>query len=596
MLMPFQLKIRLLLATLLLLFCGCFSFSTIAAEKNALHVFTAASGLKGYKDEHDKVVIKPQFEGASSFYDNLARVNLNNKYGFINTSGEFVIKPQFDIANFFGKNGLAEVELNRKWGYINKSGQLVIEPQFYAASGFDKNGLAKVEIVNDKWGYINAAGKFVIKPQFNDAKDFADNGLAAVQFNGQYGYINASGQFVIKPQFDYADSFKEGLARVEFNNKEGYINERGEVVNVLPTPSVEAACTYFDNFTENGDGTVTDPRDGLIWQKCAIGQTWSGSGCTGEAQVMPWWDAMRTAKKNNALGQSDWRLPTKNEFTAVMAKKVCERGSGFYSHSHSQDRVVSGALAYPTDAYGQLGPFWSSSSDDNDIINGLNARFYYYWDRDLNNTVHYHYGIENSLRSDSYAVRLVRAGQPVGASEFKTEQAKVLPYEFQYHSFHALKTLLSFYPLLAVIYFAVFIFIFIRKAQLGPRLIWDVFYRVVLGLFSLFLISNFYALGVSVFSAGRLLEIWDTPYTSWLEVYSSSSWHELYVSLIAGFFVIAIIFLIPIAGYFGRLTRLLIKKVKPDFGEKAKIKAKNKAMKAKIDSENKAKSDRLERG
>jgi hypothetical protein len=60
---------------------------------------------------------------------------------------------------------------------------------------------------------------------------------------------------------------------------------------------------------------------------------------------------MRATKKNNALGQSDWRLPTKNEFTAVMAKKRCTRGDFHLS------RAVSSALAYPINADG----FWSSS-------------------------------------------------------------------------------------------------------------------------------------------------------------------------------------------------------------------------------------------
>jgi hypothetical protein len=271
--------------------------------------------------------------------------------GYINTSGQFVVKPQFDAVGEFDKNGLAMVKLNNGgFGYINTSGQFVIKPRFARA---DPNG---------KLGYmdLSGSGQFVIEPQFQGAEDFSDNDLAAVKLNDKWGYINTSGQFVIKPQFDYVDTFKEGLARVEFNNKEGYINERGEVVKVLP---VDAACTYFDNFTENGDGsTVTDPRDGLIWQKCALGQTWNGSGCTGKAQKMSWWDAMRAAKKNNALGQSDWRLPTKNELTAITVKKRCER-LNFHS-----SRAVSSALAYPVTTYGDLGIFWSSSPDVNDSL------------------------------------------------------------------------------------------------------------------------------------------------------------------------------------------------------------------------------------
>jgi hypothetical protein len=38
-----------------------------------------------------------------------------------------------------------------------------------------------------------------------------------------------------------------------------------------------AAKTYSDN----GDGTVTDPTTGLTWMRCSMGQTWNGTTCTG---------------------------------------------------------------------------------------------------------------------------------------------------------------------------------------------------------------------------------------------------------------------------------------------------------------------------
>jgi predicted DNA-binding WGR domain protein len=658
--MPFQLKSRLLLVTLLLLFCGCFSSLLLAVEKNTLHVFTSASGLKGYKDEHDKIVIKPQFDEVWSFDKNglagvklngkwgyintsgklviepqfdktwgffhsgLAVVKLKGKYGFINVTGKFVIEPQFDEAemayhelelikvkrngkygyiNALGKfifepqfdeaqnfpdhdlaavklngkwgfinrlgqfvikpqfdevqnfhNGLAEVKLNDKWGYINASGQFVIKPQFDAVQDFD-NGLAGVKL-NDKWGYINASGQFVIKPQFDEVRNFY-SGLAGAKLNNKWGYINASGQFVIKPQFDYVDVFgAEDLARVEFNDKAGYINKLGEVVKI--TVKLDSTCIYFDNFTENGDDTVTDPRNGLIWQKCAVGQTWNGSGCTGEAQEMPWWDVMRAAKKNNALSQSDWRLPTKDELTTVMIKKMYEDRTKFGSH-----RVVSSALAYPTNPkyYGDyLGTFWFSS--------GLTAHF----DGSHWKPPRYD-GIDNSLRQLNHAVRLVRGGQPVGALEFKTEQMKVLPYEFHYHFYRALVKLIviCLLPVIAYLYFI----IFIRKAPFGLRLIGDVFYRLVFGFFVLFFIGNFYALGVSTLSADKYLEIWDTPYNAWLEFYISVDWHELHDDLKSIFFVIDVVIVFFLL--FFALLRYLIKKIKPDFGEKAEIKRENKA-------------------
>ena len=38
-----------------------------------------------------------------------------------------------------------------------------------------------------------------------------------------------------------------------------------------------AAKTY----AINNDGTVTDPTTGLTWMRCAMGQSWNGTTCTG---------------------------------------------------------------------------------------------------------------------------------------------------------------------------------------------------------------------------------------------------------------------------------------------------------------------------
>ncbi len=91
----------------------------------------------------------------------------NKKFGYINTNGEFVIKPQFDDAENFGsqeEEPLALVRVGNKYGYIDKSGNYVISLQFDDADSFsidfsevpDKWAftLAKVK-VGDKWGFID---------------------------------------------------------------------------------------------------------------------------------------------------------------------------------------------------------------------------------------------------------------------------------------------------------------------------------------------------------------------------------------------------------------------------------------------------------
>ena len=113
-----------------------------------------------------------------------------------------------------------------------------------------------------------------------------------------------------------------------------------------------AQCVYFDGFVENGDGTVTDPRDGLRWQKCAVGQTWVTNRCEGNGVEMYWADALLKTDKSSIGQETVWRLPTAAELTSVMAEfPKCIRERPL--------RSVSSKLAYAVVPNGNLGEFWS---------------------------------------------------------------------------------------------------------------------------------------------------------------------------------------------------------------------------------------------
>ena len=77
---------------------------------------------------------------------------------------------------------------------------------------------------------------------------------------------------------------------------------------------VWAAKTY----TDNGDGTVTDPTTGLVWMRCAMGQKWDGSDCLGAAGGYNWTDANALTGTTKFAGQSDWRLPNVRELATIV--------------------------------------------------------------------------------------------------------------------------------------------------------------------------------------------------------------------------------------------------------------------------------------
>ena len=59
----------------------------------------------------------------------MARVVINNKYAFIDKTGNFV-GQKFDQAWDFQENGLAKIKIDGKYGYIDSTGNYVIEPLY----------------------------------------------------------------------------------------------------------------------------------------------------------------------------------------------------------------------------------------------------------------------------------------------------------------------------------------------------------------------------------------------------------------------------------------------------------------------------------
>lgn len=81
------------------------------------------------------------------------------------------------------------------------------------------------------------------------------------------------------------------------------------------------ASTPTSEFILNADGTVVHQRTGLQWARCALGQEWNGTGCSGQASVHTWQDATDAVGRLNGTGlggHHDWRLPTAQELMSIV--------------------------------------------------------------------------------------------------------------------------------------------------------------------------------------------------------------------------------------------------------------------------------------
>ncbi|WLD57196.1 DUF1566 domain-containing protein [Salinispirillum sp. LH 10-3-1] len=68
------------------------------------------------------------------------------------------------------------------------------------------------------------------------------------------------------------------------------------------------------------DGTVRHLPTGMIWMRCSLGQTWTGTGCSGEARALTWTEALDISDGQTFAGRSDWKLPTRQQLTTIVEK------------------------------------------------------------------------------------------------------------------------------------------------------------------------------------------------------------------------------------------------------------------------------------
>jgi hypothetical protein len=101
--------------------------------------------------------------GDYDFTGGFAKVRQDDKWGFVNTSGEAVVPCIYDNAWGFSE-GLAVVGKNYKHGFINMKGEEVV-PCVYDVVYEFSDGLAcvqKVDTETDKWSIINTKGRVIV--------------------------------------------------------------------------------------------------------------------------------------------------------------------------------------------------------------------------------------------------------------------------------------------------------------------------------------------------------------------------------------------------------------------------------------------------
>lgn len=209
----------------------------------------------GFIDKVGKVVIPAQFDAIPGFSCNRARVQQGDYFGFLDSTGNWALKPVYTAAEPF-VHGKAFVQSDSITLLIDTNGKVL--HQFDSLSGLAFpaiiDGLVYVGMPGEKIAALDTNGNWVILP--NTGLEFPfTNGLAVASKNDKVGFLDKSAQWRIPADYLSAWPFDNGLALVSTETGNGVIDTLGNII--LPPHFQKIEAIYPDQgFAPNEGGII----------------------------------------------------------------------------------------------------------------------------------------------------------------------------------------------------------------------------------------------------------------------------------------------------------------------------------------------------
>lgn len=207
------------------------------------------------------------YEKAQGFFEGLAVIKRNGRFGYLDPTGKEVIAPIYDEADSFN-NGTAIVKKNNGYSLIDKQGQKLTR-NYDALSKYADDTSLYIAQKNQKFGIIDSRDK-VILPFDYDKIGLYFGEPAKVRINGKWGFIDSQTHTVISPQYEETTGFNEGLAGVQKNGKWGFIDDNNQTIIpfIYDNPNIEfngKDWYKYENLYEVVDNTMIAIKKNGKW-------------------------------------------------------------------------------------------------------------------------------------------------------------------------------------------------------------------------------------------------------------------------------------------------------------------------------------------
>ncbi len=211
------------------------------------------------------------------FENELLAVCTNERWGYIDRTGEFVILPQFEEADFrFNKKGTALVKHNGLWGWIDKEGQYTSEARYEKKPGFIEDICCYLCMEDGTAQYVNHLGLPVIEGTYDSVIYDFEKQVFTVKKDDLYGLIATDGTILLEAVYEeiaFPLRDNANVIKVKQNGKFGVLTLDGSwkyepQFDHLKEASVLGHLTFV-NETTVGDKTqytcgIIDPNGKML--------------------------------------------------------------------------------------------------------------------------------------------------------------------------------------------------------------------------------------------------------------------------------------------------------------------------------------------
>lgn len=221
------------------------------------------------------------------------------------TPGPAIDTDYFDITSFENVNG------DEDWGYFWSSSTHKSSNGTGRSAAYIAFGRALGNLEGDgNWVDVHGAGCQRSDPKFDDGTDYSDGHGPQGDAIYIYNYVRPVryDKTIINPSYIVVDT-----------NQITYWSDTAEIDAPKEGDAFFGQDAHYQgvqaNYTDNGDGTITDHNTGLMWQKSP------DSNGDGEIQADDKYthdEALSNASSCTTGGYTDWRLPTIKELYSLI--------------------------------------------------------------------------------------------------------------------------------------------------------------------------------------------------------------------------------------------------------------------------------------